>query len=187
MYEGWSSKTTVGDDIIRCTIFLSSVVFRYHTGWQNLCVNFYFTRDKAVGRKWVPLEHERDVPLVSLSCEVINHNPPLVLQFNVGTHWPILHLWYEVQISMGHAVPTEFAFIIAEVGKDDKKVNTRKECKSTMADVLPPHSLKLKVFDLWRQKAAFYERRATSESDSLSRILSSADATSIILRCDQIL
>lgn len=63
--------TTVDDDIIRCKVSLPSVVFRYHIGRQNLYANFYFTRERAVGRDWVPLEHERGVLLVNLSCEVL--------------------------------------------------------------------------------------------------------------------
>jgi len=59
---GWSLKTTLIEDIIRCAISMLNIVFRYHIRHKNLYVNFYFTRNQVIAQKWVPLEHKRGVP-----------------------------------------------------------------------------------------------------------------------------
>jgi hypothetical protein len=76
MDVGWSSTTTNAADVIKCSVSRPSVIFRYHIGRQTLYVNFFFTRERAIGREWVPMEHEEGAELVLLACEVQGSNPP---------------------------------------------------------------------------------------------------------------
>jgi hypothetical protein len=60
----------------------------------------------------VQLEHDRVTQPVSITCPVLESDPPIVLRFVVGTDWPINHLRHEVQIAMEERTPIEFAFLI---------------------------------------------------------------------------
>lgn len=145
---GWSSKTVVTEEIIKCIVFCPSVVFRYHIARQTLYVNFYFTRERAVGQEWVPMEHESGTEIVNLPCEVMDSNPVVFLNFNVGIDWPISHLRMEVQITMGQDAPTQFSFFVGAIGSEDRKINRRKESTMTVAEVLAPQYIKLRICNL---------------------------------------
>ena len=123
MDDGWETRTTDFEDLIRCTVACPSVVFRSHIGRQTLYVNFYYTRERLVDRVWVPMEQEHGVQLVDLKCEVLGQIPPLMLTFSVGSCWPIEHLRGEVQISMGQATPTDFHFVVADSVNAPRKIN----------------------------------------------------------------
>jgi hypothetical protein len=148
MDDGWSSRTMVGEDIVRCTIAKPSMVFRYHIARQTLYVNFYFTREQAVGREWVQLEYERMTQPVSITFLVLEFDLPIVLRFVVGTNWPINHLRHEVQITMGDSAPIEFVFLITELGKVGHRVNRRKEPQVTVSEILSLVSLTIIVLEV---------------------------------------
>lgn len=49
MDRGWSTKISIGDDHIKCTIDCASVVFRYHIGRSILYMNFVYNRERQIG------------------------------------------------------------------------------------------------------------------------------------------
>jgi hypothetical protein len=73
--------------------------------------------------------------------------PPLTLNFQVGSDWPVAYLRHEVQIAMGSAAPTDFYFVVVEQNKVDRKVNRRREKIMTVSDVMPPRALQMKSSD----------------------------------------
>lgn len=144
MDPAWHTKTVDTGDIIRCSVSLPSVVFRFHIGRQTLYSNFEFTRERYINNVWVLMEHEVGRCLVSLECHLLDENPHTSIRFNVGTDWPVLHLRHEVQIALGTAAPKEFNFWFKEVHNPIRKINRRKEKTMTVVAVLLPVILKMK-------------------------------------------
>ena len=90
------------------------------------------------------MEHEVGRHLVSLECHLVDENPEMSIRFNVGTDWPVSHLRHEVQIALGTDAPPEFNFWFKAGYNSIRKINRRKEKTMTLADVLPPITLKMK-------------------------------------------
>ena len=121
MNPGWSEKFHIGQDVIKCVVNRSSIVFRYHVGRQTLYTRFQYTRFRgAANNKWDAIDHLPDVEMVEVCCLFRGSAMPT---FQVGKAWPVFHLRHEIAMTLGDGVPEEYNMVVLEAtGNREKKV-----------------------------------------------------------------
>ncbi|KAG0572341.1 hypothetical protein KC19_VG086700 [Ceratodon purpureus] len=142
MDPGWQTKVVFGKDIVRCTISLPSVTFRYHVGRLVLYSNFKYRRERLAqdGVTSEQIDQVREEDMVVLPCFFQGLS---VARFEVGRGWPLSHIRREVAITLGDVAPEEFRFVLKQVGYPDVKVNRRHEGSNTVSQVLPPWTFEI--------------------------------------------
>ena len=79
MDQGWDTKYYIGEDVVKCAVMRSSIVFKYHIGRQTLYTNFHYGRFwSAANGTWDTIEHEVNVDMVSVQCTLLDTNLPIM-------------------------------------------------------------------------------------------------------------
>ena len=121
MDRGWDTKYHIGEDVVKCVVIRSSMVFTYHIGRQTLYINFHYGRFwGAANGTWDAIEHEVNVDMMSVQCMLLGRDLPII---EVGKSWPVSHLLREIVITLGAEVPDEYKLVLVEPGRRDRKVS----------------------------------------------------------------
>ena len=79
MDRGWDTKYHIGEDIVKCVVIKSSIVFRYHVGRQTLYTNFHYGRFRGASNgTWDAIKHEVNVDMVSMQCTLLGRDLSLI-------------------------------------------------------------------------------------------------------------
>ena len=122
MNPGWAEKFHIGQDVIKCVVNKSSIVFRYHVGRQTLYTRFQYTRFRgAANNRWDAIDHLPEVEMVEVCCTFRGRPMPA---FEVGKDWPVSHLRHEIAMTLGDDDPKEYNMVLVEAdGSREKKVH----------------------------------------------------------------
>lgn len=119
MDSGWDSKVTEGGDVVRCTVDLQSITFRFHIARSILYTNFQFNRERYLTTTgWQPIDQVGRVDIVTVSCEYGDWKS----EIEVGRDWQLTNLRQEVIIAIGADCPDEFVLWILDGEHAPQKV-----------------------------------------------------------------
>ena len=79
MDHGWNTKYHIGEDVVKCIVIRSSMVFKYHVGKQTLYTIFHDGRFwGAANGTWDAIEHEVNVDMVSMQSTLLGKDLPII-------------------------------------------------------------------------------------------------------------
>lgn len=119
MDSGWDTKIMVGDDVIRCTVDHSSVIFKFHIGRSVLYSSFQFNRERLFnGCQWEMMDQAGDIEVVKILCDFGQSSSEL----EVGKTWTFSNIREEIKVAFGPDIPHEFTLWISSNGHTREKV-----------------------------------------------------------------
>ena len=105
--------------MVRCTINLQSITFRFHIARSILYTNFQFNRERYLTTtRWQPIDQVGWVDIVTVSCEYGDWKSKI----EVGRDWQLTNLRQEVIIAIGVDCPDEFVLWILDGEHAPQKV-----------------------------------------------------------------
>jgi len=98
--DGWDSKTCVGQDVIKCVVDQSSIIFRYDLGKSMLYTTFVYNRHQLVGSTWEALEQAQTNIIVKILCQIPNREE--LLELEVDSKWTLASIRQEIYIVLDY-------------------------------------------------------------------------------------